>query len=122
MKLRFRGNSLRLRLNRREVQALAGGRSVEEHITFPASDLTYTLEPTSTKGPQASFERNRIRILAPQAEIMRWSADQSIGLYYDLPTASEPLRIMIEKDLECVDGPPEERDPDAFARSVPKSC
>jgi hypothetical protein len=53
---------------------------------------------------------------------MRWSADQSIGLYYDLPTASEPLRIMIEKDLECVDGPPEERDPDAFARSVPKSC
>jgi len=122
MKLRFRGNSLRLRLNRREVEALASGRAIEERITFPVSDLTYTLEPTSRNDPQASFEQNTIRILAPNAEIARWSSDESIGLYYDLPTAGAPLRIMIEKDLECIDGPPEERDPEAFARSIPKSC
>lgn len=122
MKLRFRANSLRLRVNRREVEALAHGRHLRERIHFPGSELTYTLEPSPATAAHASFDGHLIRILAPAAELERWASDDSIGLYFDLETAHEPLRLLIEKDLECVEGAPEEYDPDAFSRSAPKSC
>jgi hypothetical protein len=123
MKLRFRGNSLRLRVNRREVEALASGGRLEERVSFPdASGFRYSLEPVEQPGAVASFRKNAISIGAPGQEVRRWAADDSVGLYYDLPTVGEPLRIIIEKDLECIDGPPDERDPDAFARISPKAC
>ncbi|HLH02244.1 MAG TPA: hypothetical protein VKX25_05710 [Bryobacteraceae bacterium] len=122
MKLRFRANSLRLRVNRREVEALAAGQVLRECVRFPGSELIYSLEPVNETEPRATFEKNTIRILAPAAEVERWwSATDAVGLYFDLDTGREPLRLMIEKDLECVDGPPEERDPHAFPRSA-KSC
>ena len=123
MKLRFRGNSLRLRVNQREVKTLADGGRLVETVSFPsANDLSYRLETVDQPTALASFHHNAISIAVPAAEVRRWAADDSIGLYYDLPTAAEPLRIMIEKDLECVEGPVDERDPEAFARTIPKVC
>ena len=121
MKLRFRANSLRLRVNRREVEALASGQQLRENLRFPGSELVYTLEPAAQSAARASFEGNTIRVVAPASEVERWSSNDSIGLYFDLETGQEPLRLMIEKDLECVDGPPEEHDPDAFSRGS-KAC
>ena len=121
MKLRFRANSLRLRVNQREVEALAAGKPLREHLRFPGSELVYTLEPGAQSAARASFDGTTIRVIAPASEVRQWSLNDSIGLYFELETGQEPLRLMIEKDLECVDGPPEERDPDAFARPS-KSC
>ncbi|HEY7211122.1 MAG TPA: hypothetical protein VH477_12675 [Bryobacteraceae bacterium] len=123
MKLRFRGNTLRLRVNRREVEALAAGRRLEEQVFFPGgSYLSYALEQGGQPSADASFEKNTIRVSAPACELRAWAADESIGLYFDLAAGEGTLRLMIEKDLECVDGPPEEYDPDAFARPASKSC
>jgi hypothetical protein len=42
-----------------------------------------------------------------------WARGDEIGFYFVV----EPgLKVAIEKDLECVDGPEEEKDPDAFPR------
>lgn len=123
MKLRFRKNSLRLRLNRREAESLAAGSTLEEKIHFPGdATMSYVLEPVSSARPDASFQNGVIRIGAPQAQLQTWAGTDSIGMYFDFPANGSALKVAIEKDLECVDGPEDERDPHAFARSTTTSC
>jgi Family of unknown function (DUF7009) len=123
MKLRFRGNSVRLRLNQSEVRKLAAGNALEEQVHFPDSaPVSYALLLTPDGPAQASFREGAIRVLAPENDVRQWAASDSIGLYFELPANGTVLTIAIEKDLDCTDGRPEERDPDAFPRSQPKSC
>ena len=124
MKLRFRDNSLRLRLNQTEVEKLAAGETLKESIDFPGnSALTYILQSHPAADPQAFFADNRIQIAAPKAMLADWAQSEDIGLYFTLPTGAAPLKIAIEKDLVCIDGPADERDPKAFPRALAeKSC
>lgn len=123
MKLRFRGNSLRLRVNRREVATLAGGETLREQVRFPGNcELNYLLESSGGTSPAASFDGNTIRIAAPLADVQTWANSELIGLYFDVAVNPELLKVSIEKDLECVDGPLEERDPEAFTRIPGKNC
>ncbi len=118
MKLRFRENSLRLRVNRREVQDLASGATLEEAVLFPGETrLSYVLRQSDSDQPEASFTSGVIRILAPQNGILEWAKSDQIGMYFEVGANGSALKIAIEKDLECLDGPPEERDPYAFART-----
>jgi hypothetical protein len=112
MKLRFRSNSLRLRVNRKEVAMLAAGTELTEEVKFAGAKLAYTL----TAGPNAAgFDGQRIRV---SAQLGEWARGEEIGFYFEV----EPgLKVAIEKDLECVDGPAEEKDPDAFPRGG-KGC
>ncbi len=123
MKLRFRGNSLRLRVNQREARALADGQQLRERVIFPGdATLQYLLGSTMDDGPIVSFEANTIQVIAPRAQVAAWANGDDVGLYFELPAGGSPLKISIEKDFACVDGPPEERDPEAFPRAVGKSC
>ena len=123
MKLRFRDNSLRLRVNQREVQALAAGTALAECVYFPGgSTLSYILEPVDQPGHRASFEQGRIHVYAPDQEVRQWASGEAIGLYFELPAGDTQLRIAVEKDLECVEASPDEHDPDAFPRETIKNC
>jgi hypothetical protein len=123
MKLRFRNNSLRLRVNQREVDDLAAGSAIEERVHFPADAcISYVLEPSTRVDADASFENGTIRVRTPQQMIFNWAHSDSVGIYFEIPANGARLQVAIEKDLECVDGPPEEHDPDAFPRSVGKVC
>lgn len=123
MKLRFRKNSLRLRLNQRETASLASGNALEEKVHFPGNaTISYVLEPVSHPDPSASFQDGVIRIGAPQAQLSEWAGTDSIGVYFDLPANGSALKVAIEKDLECLDGPEEERDPDAYPRTTTGVC
>jgi hypothetical protein len=123
MKLRFRGNTMRLRVNRREVALLASGAAIQETVLFPNSEqFCYVLEARDQIVPAASFEGGLMRVSAPLSDILNWAQNETIGLYFDLPAESEVLRVSIEKDLACVDGPAEEFDPEAFPRAVGNNC
>jgi len=119
MKLRLRGNTLRLRLNQKEVERLAAGEVLREGIQFPGStSLSYLLKVAPQGEAQAFFEGGRIHIIAPRAPIADWAANDELGIYFSLPTGATPLEIAIEKDLVCIDGPVEEQDPLAFPREM----
>jgi hypothetical protein len=122
MKLRFRANSLRLRVNRKEVQKLASGQPLIEQIVFPGnSAFAYVLETGLDPSASATFAHGTIRILAPSHHVAAWARGEEIGMYFDLPADGSHLRVAIEKDLECLDGPVEEADVDAFPRAS-KTC
>ena len=124
MKLRFRENSMRLRVNRLEVDKLAAGDSIEEEIAFPNSAfLRYIFEAGTNEEPLISFKDGVIRVAAPLAQIRNWAcAESTIGLYFQLPAGERMLKVSIEKDLQCVDGPADELDPDAFPRETTTNC
>jgi|SRR5579875_1027183 len=123
MKLRFRGNSLRLRVNRPEVENLAAGGSLEERVEFPGdAHLSYVLETSAGSAPTASFHQGVIRVSAPEWQVKDWARGAALGLYFQVAAGSTALHIAIEKDLECLDAPPQEHDPEAFPRTPGKNC
>jgi hypothetical protein len=123
VKLRFRKNSLRLRVNQREVQRLASGAAISEEVVFPGNArITYSLQASPEHSPQAKYEAGNISVFAPEELLQEWAEGEQIGIYFDLPADRSVLTVAIEKDLECVDGPPDERDPDAFPRTAEKVC
>lgn len=55
--------------------------------------------------------------------LTHWIGGEQIGLYFTLPTGAGPLKIAIEKDLICIDGVEDEKDPYAFPRELAeKAC
>ena len=123
MKLRFRENRVRLRVNRPEVENLAAGGSLEERVEFPGGTrLAYILESSPDPVASASFRDGVIRVSAPDWKVKDWARGDAIGLYFQVGDSGAALHVAIEKDLECVEGPPEERDPYAFARTPGKNC
>lgn len=122
MKLRFKNNSLRLRLNQGEVRDVAAGTVLMERVQFPGNaSMSYILERSQEAA--ASFASGDIRITAPAEQIAHWAgSSEQIGIYFELPANDTLLKVAIEKDLECIDGPPEDYDPDAFPRSENEKC
>lgn len=123
MKLRFRNNSLRLRVNRPEVENLAAGGALEEQVEFPGgARLSYVLESSVQQAAQVSFREGVIRVSAPDWQVKDWARGEAIGLYFQVAGETTVLHVAIEKDLECLDSPAEERDPDAYPRMGGKNC
>lgn len=123
MKLRFRENSLRLRVNRPEVENLAAGGGLIEKIEFPGdARLTYILESSPQTSADASFADGVIRVSLPDWQVRDWACGDAIGMYFQVGPEGRHLKVAVEKDLECVDGPPDERDPEAFPRAPGKNC
>ena len=118
MKLRLRENSIRLRVNRQELNRLASGKGLKESVVFPGNTkLSYLLAPASQPEPIVLFDGSGIRVSVPSRTVKQWADSQDIGIYLDFPAGDALLKVAIEKDLECLHGPEEERDPDAFPRN-----
>jgi hypothetical protein len=111
MKLRILGDSLRFRLARSEVAALARGERVENTTHFPGgARLVYSLSTGAVPAVAATFDDRRIDVVLPHERINAWaeSAEVSIRDTQRLPEGA--LRLLIEKDFECMQ-PREGEDP-----------
>jgi len=98
---------------------VAAGQVLKEKLEFPGNTaLSYSLKTVLSGDAQAFFENGTIEITTPKAPLMNWAGSEDLGLYFTLQTGEEPLKIAIEKDLVCIDGPAEERDPHAFPREI----
>jgi len=119
MKLRIKGNSIRLRLGQSEVQRLAIDGIVEETTVFGPSRhecFAYAISASpEASGVNASFSDRRLLIRVPSDMIHLWSTTDQVGIQTLQRTGNEDgLQILIEKDFECIDGPPGESQEDAF--------
>jgi hypothetical protein len=115
MKLRTRGNSLRLRLTRPEVAAVGRGERLEEVVSFaPGERLVYALE-CAGHAVNARFAGGCVTVQVPAREAAEWSVSDRVGIEAEQPV--EPgvvLRILIEKDFACLTAREGEDDADAF--------
>jgi hypothetical protein len=120
MKLRLKPNSVRLRLNQTEVTKFVNVGELAERIEFPGPVpivLLYGLRVSSDLlSGTARFENGELTVTIPENHAKAWaSRAEEIGLYYEPECdGGKPLRVMIEKDFQCIDGPPDEIDPAGY--------
>jgi hypothetical protein len=110
MKLRIKGEALRLRLTQSEVARLTDVGSVCEAIHFGESSLEYEVRSVDVlEGPAADFDGLRIVVKVPRTLIDEWANSDSVSI----ESEGEP-RILIEKDFACLTKRKNEDDADAF--------
>jgi hypothetical protein len=107
MKLRIKGNSLRLRVSPSELEQLLQSGRVEETIYFGAEEgarLTYALEHDAQAGPMTILYRpQEVTVLISSREARNWAEGNGVGLYGATGSANGPLELAIEKDFACLD-------------------
>jgi hypothetical protein len=105
MKLRIRGNSVRLRVSQPEVNALAEHGCTEDRARFaPGAELTYRLAAAPGGTVRAAFTASTIEISIPKPELDRWLAPSEVTIRAEQPIGGgERLTILVEKDFECLE-------------------
>lgn len=119
MKLRFRENSIRLRLLRSEIEQLRQNGNVSEKIQFNFSQtLTYTLVVSAAATEiSARFENAQIIVEIPLDAMREWTTTNLVGLEKKQKiTGNLTLEIKLEKDFVCLDRPFDGDNRDAFPR------
>lgn len=101
MKIRIRGNSIRYRLDKTDVQALKEGGKVEEQTQIGAQHLHFCIrirEKTAIKLEGAS-----IHMSIPETQAREWIGTELVGLQFDIQNPDNSiLKILIEKDFKCL--------------------
>jgi hypothetical protein len=108
MKLRIKGNSLRLRVSRPEVVRLLAGECLEETIHFAPetrAKFTYALQQDpSVSRPTVQYEESNVTILIPIDQANTWAVTDQVGIAEDIRLGDlGTLALLIEKDFACLD-------------------
>lgn len=107
MKIRIKGNSVRIRLSRPEVNKLEGEGYLEEQTSFGGNTLVYALQ-TRSDGDQlsADFIDNKITMYVPGALIKDWPVNAIVGFDASMTLSdTSSLYLLLEKDFVCIDAP-----------------
>lgn len=105
MKLRIRDNSVRLRLERSEVDALRDNGLVSARTGFPGGrDFRYTVESSpASVNPAAFLSDNELTVRLPETVVLGWANSEQVAIVGEqrLDDGS-PLAILVEKDFACL--------------------
>ena len=114
MKLRIKGNSIRLRLSQTEVAQFVETGVCTDSINFGLSTLVYSLD----KGAEtkAVFEDNRVCVFVNETDAHNWAGNETeVGISHMQPIGDgHELYILIEKDFACLTVRPHEDESDNF--------
>ncbi|MEL7059217.1 MAG: hypothetical protein AAGN46_04225 [Acidobacteriota bacterium] len=119
MKLRMQGQSLRLRLRPAEVEALAERGRVDERIVFgpePNEALTYALEVDEAAASLTlRHAPGSLTVLVPLEQAAVWASSDQVGFEGEVDVGDEePLRLLVEKDWQCLEPRPGEDESDLY--------
>ncbi|MEO6850447.1 MAG: hypothetical protein ABI203_03855 [Mucilaginibacter sp.] len=99
MKIRIKGNSLRYRLTKTDVEIFLSEGYLEDVTHFGEHTLTYALQRTSAENLSASFTNNKITLFMPDQFANTWNSPNKVGF----EGQSDQLFLLIEKDFKCLD-------------------
>jgi hypothetical protein len=104
MKLRIRGDTIRLRLKRGEVDQIAAGISIAEETHFPNSVLTYRLDVSGNSDISASFADGSLVVSLPKSTVAAWASTDDVSLHAVQEfSGTGTLSLLIEKDFGCLE-------------------
>ena len=118
MKLRIKGNSIRLRLSRSEVDAFQLYGSVADIIELPDHPLSYALEKADVDHLSVYRLGDSLRVAMPKTLAERWRQETEVGFSYQQPIGEKSISILVEKDFQCSTA--EDCEPDADLYPNPK--
>lgn len=105
MKLRIRDNSVRLRLERSEVDTLRDRHKVTASTQFAAgAEFAYAVESDAgCDTPAAEFSSNTIVVRLPAAAVVTWANSEQVSIAGKQAAPGDAtLSILVEKDFACL--------------------
>ena len=128
MKLRIKGNSLRWRLTRTEVERFVAQGMVEEALEFgtgPGESFVYRIRhDVSAESLNAEFANNELTLRVHPDAAGLWTGTEQVGIeaHHDIGNGRF-LHILIEKDFACLTPRAGNDDLDTFAHpSAVEAC
>ena len=122
MKLRIKGDSIRLRLTQTEVKTLAETGAVESAMRVaPEATLAYGLRASGGSDLRVEMDARGVTVLVPEAWIGPWAGGDEVGFEGEQDAGDgRTLAILVEKDFACLHKRPDELDafPNPLADSV----
>ncbi|MCC5875556.1 MAG: hypothetical protein JJU11_04990 [Candidatus Sumerlaeia bacterium] len=113
MKLRIKGNTIRLRLSKAEVETAAADGAIREVLHIPGgATFAYELRADATlSSPSASFDGATLAVLLSPDGLRTWATSDQVGVTAELPlNEEENLIVLVQKDFECLHRTSEEED------------
>jgi hypothetical protein len=116
MKLRIRGNSVRLRISQAELEELSKHGFTEDRACFgPDAELAYRIAVDPDGEVRAAFSGRQVLVTVPKSLFEHWLAPDQVTIRAEQPTGgTETLKILIEKDFACLAPRADEDDSDLF--------
>jgi len=123
MKIRIKGNSVRLRLSRSEVDLLGKEGYLEESTEFVDSTFFYAIQRLyEGKMLDAAFTDKKLTVFVPLNIMQEWTNTDIVGFSHHLPVGeNKTLFLLIEKDFKCTDSGETEDQSDYYENPV-KTC
>jgi hypothetical protein len=105
MKLRIKGNSVRYRLTKSDIDAFGKDGYVEERTHVGMSTFIYALQKSDESTLTAELDNNRLILWMPGAMSEEWVNTERVGFdaRIPLPDAEGELYLLLEKDFKCLD-------------------
>jgi hypothetical protein len=105
VKLRVLDNSIRLRLTRSEVETVNEHGLVRGSVRFAGSNtFDYVLESSpATVKPEAHISNNVLTVRLPELDVRHWAGSEQVSIQSEqLLDDGDQLRILVEKDFQCL--------------------
>jgi hypothetical protein len=108
MKLRIKGNSLRLRVSRSELNRFLSGERIAETVRFapaPEAKLTYALlRGPAAAGAEVQYNGQEATVVLSEQQSELWAQESEVGVYTSVDIGAEgKLEVVVEKDFACLD-------------------
>jgi len=116
MKIRIKGNSVRIRLTRTEVDNFGKDGYLEEHTEFGGTTFSYALQKVQEGDSLAAhYKDNKITMTVPDAMVREWTTTEKVGYDANMSTGDgKQMFLLLEKDYKCVDAPSHEDQSDNY--------
>ena len=105
MKIRIKGNSVRYRLTKTEVDSFCNIGRVAEYTHFPMGKFTYVLQAEEgLEKLEATFGAGTITLFLPESKSRDWAVTDKVGFSNTLSLENgQELYLLVEKDFVCLD-------------------
>jgi hypothetical protein len=122
MKLRIKGNSVRVRLSKTEVDQLASGSTLTDSTSFGSASFGYSVKPViAGESLTATYKNDMITLFVPHTLLKEWPTNSVVGFESMMqPENSGQLHLLLEKDFKCLDNTTE--DQSGFFDNPSKTC
>lgn len=105
MKIRIKGNSLRYRLTKSDVNRFAEEGYLQEVTNFGTQSLIYALRRSTVDDLEVAFRDNKITLYMPGKMAYDWATGDIVGFECN----KDDFYLLIEKDFKCLDNVAEDQ-------------
>lgn len=105
MKIRIKGNTIRYRLTKSDVDLLYKNRDLQDSTNFGNRSLIYQLKAANQDNLTASFVDDTIAVIIPSGKLAELAQTSRVGF----DGRDGALYILVEKDFQCLDNVTEDQ-------------